>query len=222
MFLPRISAAVAVAIALLCGPALAADLSFPIKAAAVAANPCTVTSCSGWYVGVGLTGNGTNADIVGNGVNQSVFAAGGILDVHGGYQMWNGTYLFGAEVGIGNQFSNGPIGDFGSKSLIGYEIVKFGGSLTQLFNTTATTTAGQAPAGVTVPSALANAYIAPYVAMGAIQRAGINQWATGAGAEFVLAQSWNLDLRYMYAPALNDIASMNLVTIGVNYHFGAK
>jgi hypothetical protein len=108
---------------------LPAAIKGPVKAAAAAPPACTPAFCSGWYFGLGLTGNGTSADMGGNGVNQSVFATGGILDIHGGYQLWNGSYLFAAEAGLGNQFQNGPINQFGSKSLVGYELVKFGGDL---------------------------------------------------------------------------------------------
>ena len=204
------------------GNARAADVAapvFPIKAQqAFQPADCTPASCSGWYAGVGLTGNGTNADIIGNGLNQSVFAAGGILDLHGGYQMWNGTYLFAVEAAVGNQFSNGPVNQFGAKTLVGYEIVKFGGALSGLFNQTSPAP-GQAPASFSVPAAINQAMISPYFAMGAIQRAGINAWATGAGAEFALAQGWNLDTRYMFAPAQQGLNALNMITIGLNYHF---
>lgn len=202
------------------GEARAADVTapaFPVKVPTYA--DCTPASCSGWYAGVGLTGNGTNADIIGSGINQSVFAAGGIIDLHGGYQLWNGTYLFAAEAAIGNQFSNGPINQFGAKTLVGYEIVKLGGSLTNLFSQGASPAPGQAPTSFSLPGSISQALISPYFAMGAIQRAGVNEWATGAGVEFALAQGWNLDTRYMYAPAQQGLSALNMVTIGLNYHF---
>jgi hypothetical protein len=58
--------------------------------------------------------------------------------------------------------------------------------------------------------------------LGAVQRKGISEWVTGAGSEFVLAQNWNLDIRYLYAPTQSGLDAMNLVTIGANYHFSAK
>jgi hypothetical protein len=204
-------------------PAGTAAISAAIKAPALTAANCTIANCSGFYAGAGLTGNGTNADILGNGINQSVFAAGGILDAHAGYQMWNGTYLFGFEVGLGNEFSNGPISNFGSKTLVGYEEVKLGGALSNLINTTTGTTAsGQAPGPLTVPSSFANVFMAPYVSFGAMQRGGYNEWVTGAGMEFVLAKNWNMDVGYRYAPATGSIGSLNMVTIGLNYYFSGN
>jgi hypothetical protein len=202
---------------------LPAAIKGPVKAAAAAPPACAPASCSGWYFGLGLTGNGTSADISGNGVNQSVFAAGGILDIHGGYQLWSGSYLFAAEAGLGNQFQNGPLNQFGSKSLVGYELVKFGGDLSGLVNQqNSATPPGQASGSLNVPQSLASQFIALYIALGAVQRKGLSEWVTGAGSEFVLARNWNLDIRYLYAPAQSGLDAMNLVTIGANYHFSAK
>ena len=61
--------------------------------------------------------------------------------------------------------------------------------------------------------------MSPYVAVGAIQHNVVSQFATGAGADFLLATNWDLDLRYMYAPAVGRIGAENLVTLGLNRHF---
>lgn len=198
-------------------PALAPlPVALPVKAPLLpASSPCVINNCTGWYAGVGLTGNGTNADIVGSGLNQSIFAAGGQLDIHGGYQFWNGKYFAAAEVGLGYQFQNGAIA-VSSSNLTGYELIKFGGSLSGLFNTNSSAV-GQSP--ITIPQALAEALISPYFAIGAIQRNGVSQWATGAGADFLLATNWDLDLRYLYAPAVNNVKDENLITLGLNRHF---
>jgi hypothetical protein len=129
---------------------------------------------------------------------------------------------------LGNQFQSGPLNQFGSKSLVGYELVKFGGDLSGLVNQqNSATPPGQASGSLNVPQSLASQFIAPYIALGAVQRKGISEWVTGAGSEFVLAQNWNLenwnlDIRYLYAPAQSGLDAMNLVTIGANYHFSAK
>ena len=67
-------------------PAAAADLTVKTKAVPfLTSTPCTVAtattplSCSGFYIGGGISGQGTNADIVGNGINGSVFAGGMVL-----------------------------------------------------------------------------------------------------------------------------------------------
>ncbi|SHG92566.1 hypothetical protein [Bradyrhizobium erythrophlei] len=212
------AAAVLVAFALLTATvstAHAADVVTTTATTSAAVTPatqnnCLINSCTGWYAGVGLTGNGTNADILGSGLNGSVFAAGGMLDMHGGYQLWNGTYFAAVEAGLGYQFQNGAIA-VTTNNLTGYEIVKFGGNLSGLVN--------NASSPIAIPSSLSNVLMSPYFAMGAIQRDGVSQWATGAGAAFLLATNWDLDIRYLYAPAAGNVGSDNLVTIGLNKHF---
>ena len=213
--------AVGLAAFLLAAPALAADLPVKTPAAVIPSSVCTLTSCSGWYVGMGLSGNGSNADIIGNGINGSVFAAGGTIDVHGGYQLWNGSYFAAAEIGIGNEFlPSQPISTLGGQSLVGYEKVKLGMGLQGLFNpNTAPAVAGQAPTGINIPASIANVLMSPYVQFGAQQRKGVSQWISGAGAEFLIASHWNLDLGYTYATPVNALPSENKVTIGLNYHF---
>lgn len=194
------------------GTGVAADLlTTKVPAFSTGDSPCLINNCTGWYAGVGLTGNGTNADIIGSGLSQSVFAAGGQFDVHGGYQFWNGTYFAAAEVGLGYQFENGAAVQVKATNITGYEILKFGGSLSGILNTSASP--------ITIPTVLSKALISPYFAIGAVQHQGVSQWATGAGADFLLATNWDLDLRYLYAPAVNGVAADNLVTIGLNRHF---
>ncbi|WP_315792211.1 hypothetical protein [Bradyrhizobium sp. SZCCHNRI1002] len=208
---------------------LAADVAPPAAAAPVLQMPslsvpvpCSMSNCSGWYLGFGMSGNGSNLDIVANGINQSVFSAGGILDVHGGYQFWDGNYFFAVEGGVGNEFAKAqPVaGAVSLNTIVGYELVKVGGALSGLINpSTSTTTPGQAPAAIAVPASLSKIYMSPYFAAGAIQRGGYSQWVTGAGAEFVLAAAWSMDLRYLYAPSSNSLPSTNIITIGLNRHF---
>ena len=208
--------------------AFGGDINGPtLKAPAYTSTPCTLTSCSGFYAGMGLAGSGTNANIVGNGIQGSVFAAGGDIDVHAGYQLWNGTFFAAGEVGIGNAFQpSQPISALGAKTLTGYEIIKLGGALGGLFSQpTGTPAAGQAPAAINIPSAIASVLMSPYFTTGAMQRSGTSQWITGAGAEFLLASHWNLDLRYVYGSPVvntnpvNSLPPLNLVTLGLNYHF---
>ncbi|WP_439398747.1 hypothetical protein ACRQ5Q_15245 [Bradyrhizobium sp. PMVTL-01] len=185
-------------------------MATPTKAPAYVST-CTVNNCTGWYAGIGLTGNGTNANIVGSGLNESVFAAGAQVDLHGGFQFWNGSYFAAVEAGIGYQFTNGGAIQLNGNQLAGYEIIKFGGSLSGLLNTSSSP--------IAIPTALSSALISPYFAIGAIQHNGVSQFATGAGAGFLLATNWDLDVRYMYAPAIGNATAQNLVTIGLDRHF---
>lgn len=205
---------------LLASPAFAADLPIKAKAFSITTPGCTITSCSGWYAGIGLSGDGTNANIIGNGFNGSVFAAGMGLDVHAGYQLWNGTYFAAAEAGIGNQFQpTQSLSSLGS-SLEGYEKVKLGIGLSGLLGgALAPATPSQAPTGINIPATIANTLMSPYVQIGAQQRKGISQMISGAGAEFLLASHWNLDIGYTYASAVGSLSSENKVKMSVDYHF---
>ena len=209
-------------------PAFAGDITPPIVAKAPtynsylpASTPCTPTSCSGFYVGAFMAGNGTNADIVGNGINGSVFAGGGIPGIDVGYQLANGTYFAAAEAAIGYQVSvatgvNSTTGSAGGNEsgIFAQEIFKVGGSLGSLLGT-------QNP--INVPSQLQAALISPYVLVGAVERPWANGWATGAGATFDLAPQMFLDIRYEYinygvaGVGALTFNSENLVTVGLNW-----
>jgi opacity protein-like surface antigen len=226
---PIIAFFVAIGLFLMVQPARAADVApaaqtFQAKAIPFSPSGCSIKDCSGLYAGFGLSGNGTSADIIGSGLSQSVFAAGAMPDIHVGYQMWNGSALLAFEAGIGNNFQSGPI-QFNGNSLVAYEGVKLGGTLAALVggtSQTATTVAGQTSGSLPVWQSLASNFIAGYVWLGAVQRSGYNQGTVGAGMEYVLAANWNLDVRYEYAPPLDNLGAMQLVRLGLNYHFGLK
>src|SRR5947209_20038042 len=79
-------------------PAIAADLPVATKAPAYVPT-CTVANCTGFYIGGHVEGEGSNADIVGSGINGSIFAGGAGLGLHGGYQLWNGNFFVAGELG---------------------------------------------------------------------------------------------------------------------------
>lgn len=224
-FIRLASIAAAIAVAGVCS-AGAADL-LPVKAPAISAfapapAPCTVTNCSGWYVGGNLSGVMTNANILGNGINGSLAAGGQSIGVQAGYQFASNGWFFGPEVSADYIVNGNPnlTGGAPSKYRVG-EYVKVGTALSNLLNiaTPSTGTPG-------IPAALASSVISPYLLFGAVQ-SGIGQgWATGAGVEFVLTQNWFLDTRYTYinygsaSVSPTEIAkSENLVTVGINYKF---
>lgn len=177
--------------------AYAADV--PAKSAATYANPCTVASastplsCSGWYVGAALSGVGSNADIIGSGINGSVFAGGMVPSVNGGYQYVQGQWLFGAELDVGYAVnSNVAVGNINGFRVT--EFFKAGGNLAAVFG-------GQSP--VTIPASLANSVLGLYVGVGATQwHLPSNTWATGtvsgAGLLFDISPRLFGDLRYTY------------------------
>lgn len=200
--------------------ALAADL--PTKAPSLLpAVTCTANSCTAWYLGAGIAGNGTNADILGGGITGSVFAGGGIPFADAGWQMWNGSVMLGAEVGGGYQLNTGSVANGVNTNETGYDFyqeVQFGGSLSTLFNIPSTTP----------PSGLTADIMAPYVAFGADERPWGTGWRTGAGIKFALPNTHAfLDIGYRYinygsatiGTPLNGItiSNDNLVFVKFNY-----
>lgn len=196
----------------------AADVGVPIpvKATAPAAPNCTVTGCSGWYIGGNIIGTGSNLDIIGSGINGSVFSGGGALGLDAGYQFWNGQFFFAGEVfGDYDVLSHG-VGSGNQNSYLFGQVAKFGIGLSGLFGGAggASTTPSQSPVPITVPAQLASSLISPYVQFGAVERPWGVGWATGAGADFVIAAGWNLDISYLYVQYNN--ASINPITTEQN------
>jgi opacity protein-like surface antigen len=184
-------------------PARAGDMSGPAAIAkAISYTPCQVGTtatplqCSGFYVGGGLGGQGSNADIIGSGINGSVFAGGITPTIDAGYQYAQGNWLFAAELDIGytvgtNAKVNGIGNGFNGARIS--EVVKVGGNLAGLLGT-------QAP--ITIPPQLANSILAPYVHVEPTQwqlpGAWANGVASGAGILFDLSPRLFGDLRYTY------------------------
>lgn len=202
---------------ILVAPASAADL--PVKAKSVpflTSSPCTVAtattplSCSGLYVGGGISGQGTNANIIGNGINGSVFAGGMVPTLDVGYQYAQGNWIFAAEFDLGYAMGSAAnIGGAGSNvnGLHTTELLKIGGNLSALFGT-------QAP--ITIPPQLAAAVIAPYATIGQAQWQLAGKWAngtvSGAGVLFDIGPQWFGDLRYTYT----DFSASKAAGITVN------
>ncbi len=210
-----------VALSLIASPAFAADLSLKAVPLPTAA-PCSAGSCSGWYAGFGVLGDGTNVDIVGNGINGSVFSAGGAIQLHGGYQLWNGSWFAAIEGGAGYEFTRASanglnIVNNGGSKFIGTELVKLGYNF---FPSTqaAVVVPSQSPIPLISP---ANFFAAttPYMVFGGMQRRGKSLWVNGAGAETVIAAGWTSSVQYLYAPSQNGDPATNIVMLGLNKHF---
>jgi hypothetical protein len=202
----------------------AADLpTWPVKAPLVSGTPCVPGNCSGWYGGFGLTGTGTNADIIGVGLNGSVFAAGGAVDVHGGYQLWNGQYYAAIEGSVGYAFQSPTSkgvsvtnNNFGN-SFQGLELVKLGYNFFPS-QQQATTTPSQSPVQLIVPANFL-ATTTPYLVFGGYQRKGLNEWVNGAGLTTVISSGWSSFAEYLYAPPQQGENATQIVRIGLNKHF---
>jgi hypothetical protein len=205
-----------------------ATLNTPAKSTAVmpiAAPPapaCTNTSCTGWFVGGDITGSGSNMNILGSGIAGSVFAGGGGLGLNGGFQFWNGTYYFAADLFADYMLANSQVAPgVGNQNawLLG-EFADVGLGISSIFGTTPNT------APVTIPQSIANALLSPYVKLGMLERPWGTAWATGAGAAFILAQNWLLKTEYIYATYGNATVNPgqtqktdNLIRVKLDYKF---
>lgn len=207
---------IAIAAFALASPAGAADLA--VKALLPTSTPCTVAtattplSCSGFYFGAGIAGEGSNANIIGSGIQGSVFAGGMTPTLDFGYQYAKGNWVFAAEFDVGYAIGSGvsasnAIGSVSANTngIRLAEIIKLGGNLAGLLGT-------QTP--ITIPPQLAAAVIAPYVGTGAAQWQLVNAWANGtvgaAGILFDIGPQWFGDLRYTYT-SFNGARSQGIV-----------
>ena len=192
----------ALAAAVLACPALAADVAPVYKAPAVTYAPCTAPtastplSCSGFYAGAGIAGQGSNADIIGSGINGSVFAGGMVPSLDAGYQYLQGNWIFALEDDLGYALGsaltvNGASGNVnGLRNTI---LFKVGGNLSGLLGTATP---------ITVPAALANSVLGPYVGVGATTWQLTNTWVSGTssavGVLFDISPKLFGDIRYTY------------------------
>lgn len=214
-------------------PVYAGDIKIPASARAAVlpppAEPCTVTQCSGLYVGVDLTGINSNLDILGSGLAGSFGAGGQMLGVHGGYQLWNGTYFAAVEAGCAYNLTQNfnAVGSDPSNKFLCTELIKGGFALSGLFGigSGAAATPSQGPVPINIPAALLNSLTSPYFIVGAAQRFSKNGFVSGAGAEFVLAQGINVGAEYLhinYNAQVNPIVTLdteNLFRIYLNRKF---
>lgn len=185
-------------------PTQAADLAVKnvLSAITSGATPCQVgttstpLSCSGFYVGGGIGGEGSNADIVGNGINGSVFAGGMTPTLDAGYQYMQGNWIFGAELDVGYTLGTNASVDGVGNNYNGFRVTEFfkvGGNLNGLLG-------NQAP--ISIPPQLANSVLGPYVGVGSAEWQLPGGWATGAvsgaGVLFDIGPRTFGDLRYTY------------------------
>ena len=195
---------------------------FPVKAPA--GSPCTPTSCSGWYVGAGLGGVGTNLDVIGNGLNGSAFAGGMLPGLKAGYLYAQNGWLFGAEITGAYQTNTTTTvaGTGGNQNgLLFTQGVKFGGNFSQLL--------GQTASPITIPPALANALINIYAQAGAAEHQLVGGFASGeyagAGVLFDVGPHSFIDVDYkniQYGATKSGLASFNsenVITASWNYKF---
>lgn len=206
---------------LLTSPAFATD--FPTKALPVVA--CTVTACTGVYFGGHVEGSGSNADILGSGINSSIFANGAGLGGHVGYQLWNGNFFGAFEVGGTYYTGTVPNLDptFTDKRWAFDYLFKGGIGLQGFFNS-GPATGSQGPANVI--QSLSAALISPYFIVGGRTRSFGTGLVAGAGAQYTLGGGWNAFAEYLHVnynetvgTLQTSIGSENVVRAGINRMF---
>lgn len=188
--------------------AYAADL-MPTKAQAkYSAAPCTTLDCSGFMVGANLVGTGSNLDIIGSGINGSVFSGGGLIGLDAGGQLWNGQYFAGAMASLdldANVSSNVHSGRYLAMGLF-----QLGVGLSGIFNPVS---GNPGPGPITIPQQIAGALLSPYVEFGVAIRPRGTAWVSGAGAEFRLSDYYALRLDYLHLNYAHD--NVSTMPIGV-------
>jgi opacity protein-like surface antigen len=216
----------AVGLALSGAPAGAADLAVKAVGAAPVSTfvPCATAQCTGFYVGGTVGGIGSNADILGSGINGSIFAGGAELGLHVGYQIWNGSFFAAAEVGgdidVGGTTVIGSVANV--KPYSATYVAKLGYGLNNLF--------GSGPPATTQPTifqTLASSLISPYFEVGGKTRNFGTGFVSGAGVEYVIGPHWNAYAEYQHinynqtvvGAAPVSIGTENIVKAGVNYKF---
>ena len=181
---------------------------------------CTTSNCSGFYGGLSLYGEGGNANVIGNGINGSVFAGGGMIGANVGWQLWNGSW-FAALQGDG-LFESAPSSTttgFVPGGFVGMLHAKVGGNAAALFNISPTAPApSQGP--ISIPAQLLSSLMSPYVDLGCIAfRKNTTQWCSGAGAQFNIGNRWTADIVYDYGAPTTKVNALQTVGIQADYHF---
>jgi hypothetical protein len=211
---------------LLAGNARAADLKPVLKAPAVVG--CTVTSCTGFFVGGTIANAGGNIDIIGSGV--SGLASNGLnLGAQAGYEYFNNNFYFAPFVKASYDISLTAPGSGITDKIAWGGGVRLGYSLANIFG--AVTTTGATP---TLSADLLKALMTPYVTVSQEKRHGQPTLGTGAGVEALLAadpnghSSWTVNADYMHYAYRQggDVSPVavqkdeNYVGASVNKHFG--
>jgi hypothetical protein len=210
-------------------PAIGADLPAKpaVKVRTLAPVACTITNCSGFYVGGHIEGVGSNADILGSGINGSIFASGAGLGGHVGYQVWNGNFFAAGEVGAtgytGGTSIISTVANINPSWSVDY-LAKFGYGLQGLFNSAPSPSQGP----VSIIQSLNASLISPYFLVGGRTRNFGTGLVTGGGAQYAIGGGWNAFAEYLHvnyeqtvtgglAPV--SIGTENVVRAGVNLMF---
>lgn len=217
------------ALALLASPAGAANLNTPVNPATKApARPtCTLTSCTGLFVGGFIANAGGNFDVLGTGLTGLAQNGLGFGGQAGGEYFANNVY---AAIYLDVQDDmdiNAPPGTtFGSKLTYGIG-GRLGYSLASAFG--AATTGTAAP---TLPQQFLSSLMTPYINVWEGKRHDQAALRTGAGVEALLSSNITLNADYFHytynqggtAGTMDGLpvklTSDNEFRLSINRHFG--
>lgn len=176
---------------------------------------CTVSSCPGaFWLGGGVGGVGSNVDILGSGLDNSVFADGGIPFVEATYAAWQNNIMYGASVGGGYQFAQpASIGAASNNQSqpMGWAFFEAGGNLFSLFGSQT------AP---TVQTALIQDLVAPYAFTGPVFEKGATLWGNGAGLRYLVSPNVMFDIKYVFAnDQIDNTKNVQLVLASLKWKF---
>ncbi len=194
-------------------------LKAPIKPTPVV---CSLTQCNVWFLGAGMFGAGSNIDIIGQGISNSVFANGGVVLANVGGQVWYNGMFLGVENMAGWAFGS-PSSINGASTTMqgGLDVfwMEAGGSVGTIF--------GSGAQPVQINTALASDLLSLYVGTGPAQPFGNSSlgtksfWTTGAGARYLIPtpRPILLDVKYMFGNNQNNVglvSNKNLQLVGVS------
>lgn len=186
---------------LMTAPANAANLNPPISPylKAPPAVSCTITSCTGFFVGGNLMNTGTSLNVIGTGLNgiaQNGLGMGGQL----GYEFFANSFYAAAygivdyDVSLQTPASVTDRFTYGGGIRLGYSLAGIFGA----------NTGGQTP---TLPQQLLSSLMTPYILAEEVNRHGQAAIGAGAGVEALIAadptghSSWTLNadlINYTY------------------------
>jgi len=204
----------AAAASLVVAQATAADIAkAPMRVNYGTANVCNQNDCSGFIVGVSLSGISTNPNVIGNGINGSIAAGGEYFGVHAGYQYWDGKFYLSPEAFLDYGFGNQPIvGGQAPVKLTYGAYVDVGAPFASIFG-------GVQPTNTTgIPALLLSQTLAPFVRIGGEGGPGDSASITGAGVAFWVNQNWIAKAGYEYEAWISHPPS-NKVFVEVSYKF---
>ncbi len=207
------------ALAALCVPSVAGAADMPVKAL-----PTPVVSpyawLNGFFIGAGVSGSGTNFDVLGNGINGSINAAGTIIDGHVSYKFYNGAMYGSVTAGCGYDMTMNvsAAGGVPSNHLFCTELVDAGGFLPNIgINVTSS---------ALLPDFLKGAI--PFATVGMAQRmnktgrvAGIGAIAPIANSAWVMgARAFQVDYSNAQVSSIDVMKTEMYVGIFVEKKFG--